>query len=346
MVLAKRLVIFLTFLLVLIPLHAQEQKLLDQADEWSASLSFDWLGKSGSILRGNDLVRFRLDEEFFILGSNELLRSPAIFASSSTLFIPLKTVQAIDAWFERRDAERASRFSIAAILIDPGHGGRDPGAIGEHGSGSSKFRIAEKDITLKVALDLRSRLQTLWPEKAVLITRTDDSYPSLDERVEMGNSVKLGQNEAIIYVSIHANASFNKNASGFEVWYLNPDYRRTVLDPASMPNIEPGVIPILNSMLEEEFTTESVILAKTIADGLSASLGPEVTNRGIRAEEWFVVRNARMPSVLVELGFVSNEKEARLMADNQYLQKLATGIYNGVVSFVDHFERRKAAPGQ
>lgn len=319
--------------------------LANKADGWNASLSYDALSDSGAILRDGDLVRFKLGHGLFILGSGEILRSAAITSSGGRLMIPETTAKALEAWFSRRDAERASRFSIAAILIDPGHGGRDPGAIGEHGSGAKKLRVAEKDVTLAVALDLKARLQALWPDKAILITRDGDTYPSLDERVDMGNSVKLGPNEAIIYVSIHANASFNKAASGYEVWYLNPDYRRTVLDASQAPHVEPGVLPILNSMLEEEFTMESVILAKGIMDGLGAAVGAFSPSRGIRAEEWFVVRNARMPSVLVELGFVTNEAEARLLSDPAHLRKLGEGIYNGIVSFVDHFERRKAAPG-
>ena len=72
-----------------------------------------------------------------------------------------------------------------------------------------------------------------------------------------------------------------------------------------------------------------------------ATVGNSTPNRGIRAEEWFVVRNARMPSVLVEVGFITNEAEARLLSGDAYLRKLGDGIYNGIVSFVDYFENRK-----
>ena len=74
---------------------------------------------------------------------------------------------------------------------------------------------------------------------------------------------------------------------------------------------------------------------------MATTIGNNSPNRGIRAEEWFVVRNARMPSVLVEVGFITNETEARLLAEEAYLQKLGDGIYNGIVSFVDYFENRK-----
>jgi len=230
---------------------------------------------------------------------------------------------------------------VAVILIDPGHGGRDPGAVGLFGSGSAAWQAREKDITLAIALELYRQLTQLWPDKTILITRTGDTFPSLEDRVSMANGLELGVNEAIIYISIHANASFNARANGFEVWYLNPEYRRTVLDDSKTEGHSQDVLPILNTMLEEEYTTESIFLARAIQDGLSAQVGGQTSNRGVRAEEWFVVRNARMPSVLVEVGFVTNEAEAQRLSTEAYLQKLTKGIYNGVVSFVDYFEQRR-----
>jgi N-acetylmuramoyl-L-alanine amidase len=155
----------------------------------------------------------------------------------------------------------------------------------------------------------------------------------------MANSVKLGEHEAIIYISIHANSAFNPTSSGFEVWYLTPDYRRTVIDKTDKDSAE--ILPILNSMMEEEFTTESVLIAKTLMDNLAGQIGKQSQNRGIKEESWFVVRNARMPSVLVELGFVSNPDEVRLLANDDYLQKCATGIYNGLSTFISHFENSR-----
>jgi N-acetylmuramoyl-L-alanine amidase len=240
--------------------------------------------------------------------------------------------------FAAAAAEARSRFSVAAILIDPGHGGKDPGAIGERTAGGKKSRVLEKDVTLAIGKMLFASLKARYPERKILITREDDSYPTLEDRVAKANSVDLAPNEAIIYVSIHANSSFNKNARGFEVWYLNPDYRRTLVEPGGIGGAGQDVSSILNDMLEEEFTTESVMLAKGISAGIQAQAGGDSPTRGIRADEWFVVRNARMPSVLVESGFLSNADEARLLAQDDYLRRLADGIYNGIVDFVGYFE--------
>ena len=87
------------------------------------------------------------------------------------------------------------------------------------------------------------------------------------------------------------------------------------------------------------------MIAKFIMDGMQAQVGNLSSARGIKAEEWFVVRNSNMPAVLVELGFLTNQKEGLLLKDESYLQKLSLGIYNGLSAFVTHFERSRGFTG-
>lgn len=340
--------VFLLLVLCLFNVMADQEGLLllEAADKWKASLSYDPLTQTGYILRNKDLVRFKNNFPAFLLANDEILREKPIIDSPKGLFIPESSFNALTKYFENKDAERASHFKIAAIIIDPGHGGKDPGAIGEFGTDKAKFKIQEKDIALTIGLDVYNNLQARWPDKSILITRSTDVYPTLDERVDMANVMDLGINEAIIFISIHANASFNKSASGYEVWYLNPDYRRTVMDDKKAAGVDTQVLPILNAMLEEEYTTESIFLAKNILGGLRKALSPDITERGLRAEEWFVVRNAKMPSVLVEVGFVTNEVEAKRLTDAAYLKKLSAGIYNGISDFVDYFENQRGSVSQ
>ena len=98
--------------------------------------------------------------------------------------------------------------------------------------------------------------------------------------------------------------------------------------------------------MEEEFTTESILMAQNIHDGMKAQIGDKSVSRGLREEEWYVVRNSRMPSVLIETGFLSNPDEGALLSDDAYLQKLAFGIYNGLQAFVTHFERSRGFTGK
>lgn len=316
----------------------------DFAASIGAVLSIDPLLGTVTISGSGDRVAFKPGSPWHLLGERPVRLAPSRAGPAGPV-LDGTTAAYLSAWFEERRAERLSRFRVAAILIDPGHGGKDPGAVGEYGTGKDRKRILEKDLALATALAVRDALVARFPDRRILLSREGDTYPSLEERVEMANKVALGPNEAIIYVSIHANASFNRNASGFEVWYLNPDYRRTLVDSGT-PGVDEEIAPIVNVMMEEEFTTESILLARSLAGRLDASIGAVSRNRGIRAEEWFVVRNARMPSVLVEMGFVTNEAEARLLADPAHLRRISDGVYNGIVDFIGYFESRRgtAAP--
>lgn len=307
-------------------------------------LSYDPLTGYGILEKSGARLGFALGVPWAIFNWNKFLPLDPPSEGEGGLSFSGSAAARIEKSFAEADALARSHFSIAAILIDPGHGGKDPGAIGELSVGGKKQRVVEKEVTLDISRKLYAALKAKYPDKQILITREGDSYPTLEDRVDMANSVELASNEAIIYVSIHANSSFNKNAKGFEVWYLNPEYRRTLVDSSKPGGPKQEIAPILNAMLEEEFTTESIILARNIMAGLQAGIGSDSQNRGIRADEWFVVRNARMPSVLIEAGFVTNPEEGRLLARDDYLARVADGVYNGLVDFVGYFESMRGAP--
>jgi N-acetylmuramoyl-L-alanine amidase len=234
--------------------------------------------------------------------------------------------------------EDKTRLRIAAIIIDPGHGGKDSGAVGTHVVNGKTVKTVEKDITLHVSSGLFALLRAAYPDKRILMTRSGDTYPSLEERVASANSVSLKENEAIIYVSVHANASLNKSARGYEVWYLTPETRRTLIDKEKYAD-SAEVIPILNAMREEEFTYESIRIARLVLGSFNKTLGNRIPSRGLKAENWYVVRNARMPSILVELGFVTNPDDALLMTDPAYLKNFSEALYKGIADFVVEFEQ-------
>ncbi len=328
------------------PVQPGELPLVAAADRLKARLSWDPLTGSGSLDRAGLHVGLGLDLPWVLLDYSRLVAVDAPRLGDRGPSLPASTLAILERRFAEADAAVKAHFSVAAILIDPGHGGKDPGAIGEHTLDGKKLRVVEKDVALEIGLMLYKSLKARYPERRILISREGDSYPSLEERVAMANAVPLGENEAIIYVSVHMNASFNKNAKGFEVWYLNPEYRRTLVDSTKPGGPRSDIAPILNAMLEEEFTTESIMLAKNITEGLQSRIGTESQSRGIRAEEWFVVRNARMPSVLVEAGFVTNPEEARLLSREDYLRRASDGIYNGITDFVAYFESMKGASSQ
>ena len=325
------------------------EEVLKSLDTPESRTEFRWdpFFSAGTISSGGHEAAFftgiKGEAGYVLMDHKEILNLPLPFLESGTLLFPDNFIYQVKNTFSRYAEEDRSRFRIAAIIIDPGHGGKDPGASWDYNIRGKVLKSVEKDITLKVSRQLHALLLSAFPDKKLLLTRTGDTNPSKDARVNLANSVPLAPNEAAIYISVHANSSFTRSARGFEVWYLNPSYRREVIDKSqyteSPIELRQEVLPILNSMMEEELTTESILLANYILKRMGEAVGDKLPSRGLKAEEWFVVRNARMPSVLVELGFVSNESDALLMSDDAYLKRLSEALYKGIADFVSFFEK-------
>ncbi|MDR1430122.1 MAG: N-acetylmuramoyl-L-alanine amidase [Spirochaetaceae bacterium] len=306
-----------------------------------ATMRWDPFFCSGVLFSGDHYAAFATggpgESSPVLLDGRELLDLPSPYMNGGSLSFPEVFVSSLKSAIDAVSAEDQDRLRIAAIIVDPGHGGRDSGAVGNHVINGRALRIQEKDLTLKTAVDLHRELSAAYPDKRVLLTRDGDTYPTLEERVALAHSVPLKENEAVIFISVHANASFNKTARGFEVWYLSPEYKRDVLDKSRYDNM--AVFSIENDLMQEEYTMESVIMARNILARLTEAVGLDSPSRGLKAEEWFVVRNARMPSVLVELGFVTNAGDAALLSSDAYLKKLSDALYKGIVDFIAMFER-------
>jgi len=275
---------------------------------------------------------------YLLFDNRELFDVPLPYNSGGRLVFPDAFVTTLKNTFTRFHENDSSRFRIAVIIIDPGHGGRDSGAVGNLTANGRTTQIYEKDIVLKAGLALRNQLIRAYPDKRILMTRDTDVYLTLEQRSDMANAVTVRDNEAVIFISIHANYGANANARGYEVWHITSGYRRSLLD-TSRYNYSSDVSAILNAMLEEEYATESILLADSILAGLGRTFGSSLPSRGRKANDWFVVRNSRMPAVLVELGFVSNQQDAVLMTSEDGLQKFTDSLYNGITNFIDIFER-------
>lgn len=310
-----------------------------------SGMTFYWdpLTSSGMLEKNGHRISFHSGDSFVLQDYKTVLKEKAPVLENGVLVSSSGFIESLEKFFKTESADNPYR--IGAILIDPGHGGKDPGTSKVHKINGKSVNLVEKDINLNVGLKLRNYLKKAYPDKQILMTRSKDIYLSLNQRTEIANSVKLKDNEAILFVSVHVNSNFNESASGYEVWYLSPGYRRQVLNAKSAGE-EKSLLPILNSMMEEEYTTESILIAKFILDGITAQVGSQTNSRGIKAEEWYVCKNSNMPSVLIELGFVTNKNEAVLLADDKYLQKLSFGIYNGLQAFVTHFERSRGFTGK
>ena len=345
--------------MLLIPLYAAEAEinLSQKAQEIGMNVYWDPFTQACVLEKDGKQISFQSGGNYIIEDYATIVQKAAPVVKNGELIANVSFYTEVLHFFNNTDygtAEEKTQpffgaesleqsFRIGAIVIDPGHGGKDPGASATHIVNGKEVTVVEKDVNLKIGLALYEQLKKAYPRKKIKMTRDKDVYISLEERTEFANSIKLEENEAILYVSIHVNASLDKAANGYEVWYLSPGYRRHVIDASASE--DKTILSILNGMMEEEFTIESRLMATFIQNGIKAQVGDLSIDRSIKEEEWFVVKNVNMPSVLIETGFLTNEKEALLLADQSYLQKLTFGIYNGLQAFIAHFEDTRGFTG-
>ncbi|OQX29499.1 MAG: hypothetical protein B0D92_03470 [Spirochaeta sp. LUC14_002_19_P3] len=329
----------LTALVILFvsPLHAESVSLEELLQKTGAALMWDALGHKGQFSRDGNTVVFRAGDPWMVLNGRQLLPTGTVIEEQGRLIFSREAADTLYRVFGIQ--KNSSGYRLKTILLDPGHGGRDSGAIRHWKSDGVEIPLAEKDVVLEISLQLADKLKRLYPNKSILLTRGQDVYPTLEERVNMANKIDLAQREGMLYISIHANASLNSKAEGYEVWYLPKNYRRNVVDKSTFSG-DSAIVPIINTLWEEEFTHESIRLADMILSNFQHQLGPGVPNRGRREESWFVVRNARMASVLLEVGFITNPNEAARLRQPEYLRKITLAIYNGIREFVDYFEKK------
>ena len=331
---------FILLAILTVSLSAEERDLLSIVHDLGAGLEWDPLRDRGVISLGEDRISLGVGLPLAIINYRLAVAIRAPERRNGAVWLSAEAVTEISSALQQdRLARTAGHLRIAAILIDPGHGGEDPGATGTYMDGKKSVTIREKDVVLKIGLMLSAMLQKQLPDKEILLTRSDDTYVTLEKRADMANSLLGKTKDTILYISLHANSTLYKasNAKGFEVWYLPPEYKRTLLEGKDPSTSE--LVPILNSMLEEEISVESIVLAKEILSGLDASVGDLTEDRGLRQEPWYVVRNAKMPAVLVEVGFMSSGEEAARLATDAYLKGIADGLYTGICSFITRFER-------
>jgi N-acetylmuramoyl-L-alanine amidase len=228
-------------------------------------------------------------------------------------------------------------LAIRTIVIDPGHGGRDAGAVGPTG-------LREKDVVLDIGLRLRRLIQERLGIRTVM-TRTEDVFVPLEERTAVANRAK-----ADFFVSIHVNAAPKSKAQGFETYYLSrepsdSEARASAIRENLSVNLE-GLKPkeqdtlkaILWDMANTLYMKESSELAEILLEELDKIL--KVENRGVKSAPFFVLMGAAMPAVLTEVAFISNPEEERRLQDAEYKERIAEALYAGIARFKSRYEQR------
>jgi N-acetylmuramoyl-L-alanine amidase len=225
---------------------------------------------------------------------------------------------------------RVLGLKLGRVVIDPGHGGHDEGTRGPTG-------LSEKEVVLDIAKRLGALLeQRLGTE--VVYTREDDTFIPLEERTRIAND-----HRADLFLSIHANSSPVRSVSGVESYYLNFTTSKTALEVAARENANAqssifDLQQVLQKIAVKDKIDESREFASRIQTALfaaSAKGNPAVKNRGIKQAPFVVLIGASMPSVLAEIGFLTNASDEALLRNPTHRQKIAEALYKGIASYAD-----------
>jgi N-acetylmuramoyl-L-alanine amidase len=231
-------------------------------------------------------------------------------------------------------------LSAKRVIIDPGHGGHDPGTM-------SRTGIKEKDLVL----DISRRVAEILGQEGeyeVLMTRNDDSYPPLEERTAIANS-----READLFVSIHANAVPSRRIRGIETFYLNlattPDAEETAARENAVSTRRMGELQdILRQIMNNSRIAESSDFAERVhnsmVEGVLDGNFKGSRNRGVKTAPFYVLLGANMPSVLVEVSYLSNTEDAKLLSQDEYRQRIAESIARGIENYTASLKKVARVP--
>ena len=231
------------------------------------------------------------------------------------------------------------KWNFDVVVIDAGHGGKDPGAIGID-------NLKEKDVTLAVALKLGALIKKEMSDVKVVYTRKDDAFIDFYKRGKIAN-----ENEGKLFVSIHCNSTKKKpsDASGAEVYLLRPGRTKEAIDIAETEN---SVIKyednpekyekltdenfILVSMAHSAYMKYSEKFAELLHKEFDVNL--KLKSRGVKQAGFYVLVGASMPSVLIETGFISNKNDAKFLKSSTGQNQVAQSIFSSIKTYRKYYE--------
>jgi len=302
---------------------------------------YDTFTRNIVLKKGIHKLNLRVGEKMVLAdGLPEHINHPVEFYQGAVV-VPLKLKEKfIDTFFkEIPGVPQAVLWKIKKVVIDPGHGGYDPGAI-------SKSGLKEKDVNLDIAKRLAKILRDKGIE--VVMTRSSDVYVSLNRRVEIANN-----SGADLLLSIHSNANRVRGLNGFEVYYISTnidDYQRAfyaaqnatlALDPDCFVSSTLNLKATLWDMLYTNNRAEAIHLARAICRNIDRNLDTRVI--GIKGARFKVLRETNMPAVLLEIGFLSNREEERLLKNSYYRQQIAEAIGEGIDNYARDYTIMEAS---
>jgi len=305
--------------------------LLSLCDLRGVDIKYDTLIHTAYLSKDTKRVNLRAGDELVLVNDNIMHLNSPIDIYQGTIVVPRQFKEQIfDILFpqansaQRRPAKE--KIKLSKIVVDAGHGGNDPGAIG-------KNSLREKDVNL----DIARRLSDLLRAEGVhtVLTRSSDRFIPLSTRVNIAN--KSG---ADLFISIHSNANRSRSLSGFEVYYVAPsisDSKRASmtakiaslrLKNAVFASNSQDLQAIIWDMIYTNSRAESIDLAHSLCKAVVCSIDTKIL--GVKGARFQVLKGVRTPGILIEVGFVSNLNEEKLLRSGAYRQKLAEGILEGI----------------
>jgi N-acetylmuramoyl-L-alanine amidase len=242
----------------------------------------------------------------------------------------------------RKPASAAEK--IGFIIIDAGHGGKDPGAVG-------KRKVYEKTITLSVAKKIAGYIKKKNPSLKIYLTRANDTFLELGTRTAFANR-KLTNEVGGIFLSVHVNASIIPKMTGFETYFLSQN--PTNDEARTTAALENNVIILENAGKQKHYDdvaqTEALMITTQIqkessdlADKIQATLTKNVKvspSRGVKTADFYVLRGSLMPAILVEIGYITNDKEMSQLIKKEYQENIAQSISEGVTGFLSSYNKK------
>ncbi len=305
--------------------------LVSLCDLRGVDMQYDALLRTAYLSKDAKHVNLRAGDTLVLVNDNIMHLNSPIDIYQGTIVVPRQFKEQIfDVLFKAPAlAHRrvgAGKIKLSKVVIDPGHGGNDPGAIGRSG-------LREKDVNL----DIARKLSNFLKEEGVqtVLTRSSDRFIPLSTRVNIAN--KSG---ADLFISIHSNANRSRSLSGFEVYYVAPsvsDSKRAAFTARNAPlNLKnavfasnsPDLRAIVWDMIYTNSRAESIELSHSLCRLMDSCIDANIL--GVKGARFQVLKGVRMPGVLIEIGFVSNLNEERLLKTSAYRQKLAEGILEGI----------------
>ncbi|MBF0242583.1 MAG: N-acetylmuramoyl-L-alanine amidase [Desulfamplus sp.] len=221
-------------------------------------------------------------------------------------------------------------LGVKTIVIDPGHGGRDPGASGCSGG------VYEKDIVLTISKKLASKIKSRL-DCNVILTRSSDTYLTLEERTAIANT-----KNADLFISMHCNASNDSSLVGIETYYLNLATDERAINVAARENATSrknisDLSSILNDLMKNAKINESSRLAAVVQSNLYSGIAKRYShtkNLGVKQAPFYVLLGASMPSILIEASFISNPEECRRLTNSTYQDVLCDAITDGIAKYI------------